>query len=58
MEIGVEHEHRGRDGMQDTGRSKDGVGIALEEASGKRAHDTIEFLGFGLEVEFLAELPA
>lgn len=58
MEVRVEHEHRGGDGMQDTRRSKDGVGIALEKTSGKRTHDTVELLGFGLEVEFLAQFPA
>lgn len=43
--------------MQDTRRSKDGVGIALEETSGERAHDTVELLGFGFKVEFLAQFP-
>lgn len=58
MEIRVEHEHRGGDGMQDTGRSKYDVGIALEKTSRKRAHDTVELLGFGLEVQFLAQFSA
>lgn len=44
--------------MQDTGRSKYDVGIALEKTSRKRAHDTVELLGFGLEVQFLAQFSA